>query len=314
MLVENNIIQANASPMICDAGTGNLVGYNFTPNVSYAGYLQGLYIGHNAGSEFELVEGNQTTSGLADDVWGTSHLSTMFRNQMYGWQPGYVNATNPVSLNSGVRAFNIVGNVLGEPGYHTQYESYATSTTAGMFTLTAGGTPSAGAGTVNQSIYEIGWSDTGGIGTCTTPPVCDPLSHSTLMRWGNYDVVQNAVTWNSTESSPGAVPYVNAQTTPSNHTLPASFYLSAKPSWFGSLAFPPVGPDVTGGNSGTFPSGTYSGVLCQNGSAAGGATCSSQWAGHVNLIPAASCYLNVMHGPPDGSGSVLSFDAATCYP
>ena len=36
-------------------------------------------------------------------------------------------------------------------------------------------------------------------------------------------------------------------------------------------------------------------------------------AGHVNTLPAEDCYLHMMGGPADGSGAVLTFDAASCY-
>lgn len=313
-LVQNNIMQNTTSPDIKDAVTGSVVAYNYTPYINFGNYLQGIYGSHNSGSAFNLLEGNSTTEFLGDDVWGTSDLITIFRNQATGWQPGYTNQTFPFSLNSGVRAVNIIGNVLGQPGYHTQYQAYATSTTGGAYTLTSGGSTAPGAGNVNQSIYELGWSDTGGLGVCTTPPVCDPLTFSTLMRWGNYDTVQNAVTWSSTESSPGAVPYVNANSTPSSHTLPTSFYLSSRPSWFRSVAYPPYGPDVTSGTAGMCTSGTYKGLEATASSqCAGGAFTASAWGGHANVNPAQDCYLNVMNGPPDGSGAVLSFDANVCY-
>jgi hypothetical protein len=35
--------------------------------------------------------------------------------------------------------------------------------------------------------------------------------------------------------------------------------------------------------------------------------------GHANLIPAHSCFLDVMGGPPDGTGSVLTYNRASCY-
>lgn len=336
-LVENNIIQNTTSPDIKDAVTGSVSAYNFTPYINFGVYLQGMYASHNSGSAFNLLEGNQTTEFDADCIWGTSDLITMFRNQATGWQPGYTKQTFPLSINAGVRATNVIGNVLGQPGYHTQYEAYATSTTAGVYTLTDGGSTNSGSGTVNQSIYENGWTDTSGLGVCTTPPVCDPLVHSTMMRWGNYDVVDAAVEWNSTEASPGAVAYVNANSTPSSHTLPNSFYLSAttasscgtgigfwkNPTLGTCPPFPLIGPDVSSGNVGILTGGNactlVSGDSCtglwataasQGGS---GATLSSAWGGYVNANPAMVCYLSVMGGPPDGSGSVLSFDAASCY-
>jgi hypothetical protein len=313
-LVENNIMQNTTSPDIKDAVTGGVVGYNFTPYINFGNYLQGTYASHNSGSAFNLLEGNSTTEFLGDDVWGTSDLITIFRNHATGWQPGYVNQTFPITMNSGVRAVNIIGNVFGQPGYHTQYQAYATSTTAGVYTLTSGGATHAGPGNVNKSIYELGWTDTGGLGVCNTPPVCDPLTYSTLMRWGNYDTVQNAVTWSASEASPAAVPYVDANLTPSSHTLPPSFYLTSRPAWFRSVAFPTYGPDVSSGTTGMCTSGTYNGIeVASSAQCAGGAFTPSAWGGFANTNPAQDCYLNVMNGPPDGSGGVLGFDANVCY-
>jgi hypothetical protein len=121
------------------------------------------------------------------------------------------------------------------------------------------------------------------------------------MRWGNYDVVTGAVRWCGNSSDPGwtticgstsEVPtglgnYANA--VPASTTLPPSFYLSAKPAWWPSgKAWPPIGPDVTGGNV-------------------------ANVAGHVYTIPSHDCYLNVMGGATNGTGAVLTFSAAKCY-
>jgi hypothetical protein len=87
---------------------------------------------------------------------------------------------------------------------------------------------------------------------------------------------------------------------PGNTTLPASFAYSSKPSWFGSAPWPPIGPDVTGQ--------TVNGT---NGTATWAA---QSVGGHVAQIPALSCYKDVMGGPADGNGNVLTFNAASCYP
>jgi hypothetical protein len=313
-LVENNIMQNTVSPDIKDAVTGTVSGYNFTPYINFGSYLQGMYASHNSGSSFNLLEGNSTTDFIGDDVWGTSDLITIFRDQATGWYPSYVNQTIPIIFNEGVRGTNVIGNVLGQPGYHTQYEVFPTGAQAVVHNFAAGGSTTAGAGAVSQSIYEIGTVDAGGLGNCTANQNCDTISHTSLMRWGNYDTVQNAVTWNSAESAPGAVPYVNANSTPSSHTLPTSFYLSSRPAWFRSVAFPAYGPDVASGTTGMCTSGTYHGIeATASTQCAGGAFTASAWGGHANVNPAQDCYLNVMNGPPDGSGGVLSFDASQCY-
>ena len=281
-LVENNIFQQVASPIIFSAGSGIVLGYNFSRNNAYVpsnNWMQIAYTSHNAGSSFNLWEGNDLNGIGCDDGWGTSDLSTYFRNWITGRDYNNTTltslSTQPISLAAGCRGYNILGNVLGTPGYHNQYEAYP---------------PSTGTANCDTTIYQLGWAgaECGSISTPNVPN--DTLVRGTMMRWGNYDVANGAVRWDSTESSPPAVPYIGAQTTPANHSLPSSFYLTATPGFFatpqGSLPFPPSGPDVTGG---TGPGG------------------------HAYLNPASNCYYNVMSGPSDGTGAVLSFDANSCY-
>jgi hypothetical protein len=207
------------------------------------------------------------------------------------------------------RAHNLIGNVLGQPSYHDTYESYATSTSGGVNT-----------NKLSTSIYSLGWTGAGETtsGTCTLAPNCDSVVRPTLMRWGNYDTVTAGVKWDSTEASPAAVAYVNANFSSGYfgslaHTLPASLYYSSQPSWWPSgKAWPPIGPDVATGNLGTC-SGTYSGAQGTSSSQCTGGTLTGAWAAHANSIPAQDCYLKLMGGPPDGSGSMLTFDANACY-
>jgi len=165
----------------------------------------------------------------------------------------------------------------------------------------------------------------------------DSLVSSTLLRWGNYDVVTAAVRWcgnssdtgfsttcgSTSEVPTGAPTYPNpvptlGDTGVGQGALPPSFYLSSKPPWFGSIPFPAVGPDVSGGNlgvcSGTINTpGQYAGVPATSGSQCTGTSLITAWAGHANAIPALNCFLNVMGGVPDGTGPALPFDASTCY-
>jgi hypothetical protein len=256
-----------------------------------------------------LFEGNNMFGIWGDDSWGSSDQNTIFRNQLVGWYAGKSDSTVPFIARGKVRAINIVANVLGQPGYHNQYEANATSTSGGS-----------GGDTEATSIYSFGWvtQDV----TCTAGVLtngCDPKVMPTMMRWGNYDVVTAAVKWDTTEASPAAIPYVNANFTASYfsslaHTPPASAYYAAKPAWWpAAKAFPAIGPDVTSGNLGTCSGGTYAGAQATSAGQCTGGTLSTAWASHVTSIPAQDCYLNVMHGPPDGTGAVLSFDASQCY-
>jgi hypothetical protein len=289
-------------------GSGTVFGYNFSIYVNYAGDGgNGAYASHNAGNEMNLFEGNDVFSIAADDAWGSSDQITYFRNILQAYQSGKTMATETISERSNARAFNIIGNVLGQAGYHTNYQEAAISATAFAPSTSQEAT----------SIYSLGTSD---IDACGLSGVaCDPKVPAMLMRWGNYDVVTAGVNWNSTEASPAAQAYLNANFTSTYfgslaHTLPPSLYYNSAPSWWPSgKAWPPVGPDVSGGNVGTCTSGTYVGVQATSSGQCVSGGLTTAWASHVTSIPALDCYLNVMGGPPDGSGSALSFNASQCY-
>jgi hypothetical protein len=309
-LIENNVFQQVTNPLMFGQASGVVVDYNFSVGNIFSGatnWMGGSYASHNAGNEMNLFEGNNFNGIWSDDAWGSSDQTTYFRNMLIGWQTTLQNETVPIILRANVRAYNFVGNVLGQPGYHNQYQTYATSAGAGS-----------GGGNENTSIYSLGWAAEG---ACSAEAVttCDPFTFSTLMRWGNYDTVNAAVQWNPTEASPAAIPYINANLTSSifsllAHTLPNSLYYGSQPSWWPSgKNWPPVGPDVTTGNVGICSGGTYAGSQATSSSQCTGGTLSTAWASHVTSIPAHDCYLNTMGGPPDGSGSVLSFDASQCY-
>jgi hypothetical protein len=156
----------------------------------------------------------------------------------------------------------LIGNVLGSTQRpHTRYE------------LTSGST------SFDQTIFVIG--------TGAQAVANDPNTGRTLMRWGNWDVVNNAARFLASEVPTGIANLANP--VPSTQVLPASFYLTAKPNWWPSAKpWPPIGPDVTGGN------------LLNVG-------------GHAYSIPAQDCYTSVMVGPANGTGSVLPFDALACF-
>jgi hypothetical protein len=278
-LVENNIFQAVASPeMINGNCSGTVVGYNFSINNYYSassGYNISANNDHTAGIDNVLFEGNYGNAIYGDVFHGTHHFVTYFRNRWTGPQPacwisGSTYATSkfgpctgnltPIVLDSFSRFFNLIGNVLGTSGVNTSY---------------SGG------------IYDLGGGNSEG--PITVPS--DPNVAATLLRWGNYDSATSSVRFLSSEVpsnlSGTQAPFSNP--VPSSQTLPNSFYYSSKPSWWpATKAWPPVGPDVTGGN--------IAGV-----------------GGHAYTIPAQDCFLNVMGGPADGTGPVRTFNASTCY-
>jgi hypothetical protein len=270
-LIENNITQQVAVPFMINSDCeGCVVSYGFSINDYYTAsanwMMQGIFL-HSLTTNI-LLEGNVVSGAIGDLFHGTHNFITMFRNRFDGHQANNgattTANTNPIKLYPFSRYFNLIGNVLGTSGYHTVYQYTAS--------------PEAGGGDTSVMVL--------GTGTVTCCQAGDPLVASTLFRWGNYDTVNNAVRFVNTEVPSGLSLYANA--VPSTQVLPVSFYLSAKPAWFGSVAWPPVGPDVTGGNI-------------------------PNVGGFANLNPAGVCYTNVMNGPANGTGAALSFNANTCY-
>jgi hypothetical protein len=251
-LLENNIFQrvTDSTPNNNGGGAGSVAAYNFTINDLFAanGWMQPNDYEHASGYDFWLREGNDSIGFEADNVHGTHHFTTLFRNAYAGWQQlcngvACSAQTVPVHLYASSRYFNLLGNVLGRSGYHNNYEC----------------PPSAAAcGSGNTSIYTLGHTGNGG-GTiallnhfCLNPPTCsstgayDPLTKDSLFRWGNYDTVTATTKFDTTEVPSTLSPYGNP--IPGSTTLPASLYLSAKPSFFQSLTWPGIGPDVAGGD------------------------------------------------------------------
>jgi hypothetical protein len=268
-LVENNIFQHVVAPLVIQPSLGSVYAYNFAINDTYADsegihWMMGEIVQHNAGVEFQLYEGNVGPGFVGDVFHGNQLMNTLFRNYFLGTDPGRADNTTAVSLESYIRYMNIVGNVLGTPGTTTTYQ------------VTAG--PGA-----DGTVFNLGGGNTEA--PVTVAP--DPMVLSTLLRWGNYDTASAVVRFESSEVPSAVTPYGNG--VPMTQTLPASFFVAGKPAWWPSdKTWPPIGPDVTGGN--------LTGL-----------------GGHANSIPAEDCFLGPMAGPVDGSGSVLTFSASACY-
>lgn len=320
--IQNNIITQVFAPIVFDGpSSGNVIAYNYIINDNFQNdFMRGSTFEH-AVNGFDLYEGNVTNQLVNDTDHGTANMITWFRNLTLGWDScangqcgSNINnvATNAMFTRAWGRYGNLVGGVSGTAGFHNAYNSLGS----------------------NTSVYQLGV----GNGATSPPNPNDPLVFSTTLLWGNYDVVTGAARWCGSSSDAGwgsvcasrseipttANTYPNSIPTKGDtgagmQALPPSFYLSSQPAWWGSNPWPAIGPDVSGGNvgvcSGTLNSpGEYAGMPALSNSECSGTSLSaSSWGGHVNAIPALSCYLNVMGGVPDGTGSELSFNAASCY-
>jgi hypothetical protein len=284
-LIQNDIFQQISAPFMAGPTEGTVIGYNYALNdpSGAATILSAMHWATHDVNQYSLFEGNIGPQGRADSTFANGDFNTFFRNRFSGsdyadgqQKTGY---TYPIGLEFWNRFYNLIGNVLGTSGYHNTYESSVNACGSSC------PNPSA-------SIYVFGFSGAS-TQTCANAAYCppDPNVATTVMRWGNYDTVNAAVRFVSSEVPSGLSQFANA--VPPSQSLPASFYLSSPPSWWsfpsGTTApFPAIGPDVTGGN------------LPNVG-------------GYAYMNPAENCYENVMGGPSNGTGGALSFNAANCY-
>jgi hypothetical protein len=268
-LIENNIFQHIVTPLTVGNDSGDVYAYNYIIDDYYtdsSSWMQAGIFPHQEGTSMDLFEGNETPGLQSDIVHGTHVFLTFFRNRLIGFDtanPGFTNNTIPVNIEALGRYDSLVGNVLGYPGRQTQYEDLAP-----------------GGSGATKSIYVLGWGGEDGGGGSNS----DPLVISTMLRWGNYDTATSSVHWDTSEVPSALSQFANA--VPSSQNLPASFFLTSKPTWWGTPwgnpPWPAIGPDVTGGPG---PGG------------------------HSYDIPAKLCYDNTSKD----SNGILNFNADSCY-
>ncbi len=273
-LWQNNILANVESPIITTGGvSGDVYAYNYDPGVCTPSTgCTGLFLGHDEAGMFYLLEGNVGPLFRKDSFHGNETFLTFFRNRFTGTEvhSGSNNAEPAFDAYALSRYYNVIGNVLGTSGVSTIYECSNSS--------------ASGCDRYGPSIFRLGYpgeSATTGA-ECEGSGCLNPDSQvtTTMMRWGNYDTVNAAVRFVTSEVPSGIPDHANA--VPASQGLPPSFYLATKPIWWPSVKpWPAIGPDVTAGN--------VSGV-----------------GGHAYTIPAQDCYAST-------SGTIAKFNPATCY-
>jgi hypothetical protein len=152
-----------------------------------------------------LFEGNWSQEKFTSDIThGSGSHVTVSRNYVNG--DGFGSDNIPIYFQKWSRACNLVGNLLGN-GANTSYNS-----------AVSGAQVACGVGT---TIVEVGCG-CDGTGSCSSPN--DSWSASQVLLAANH-VFTNS----------GGV-FVGEGYTESD--IPASYYLSAKPAYFGNLTFP----------------------------------------------------------------------------
>jgi hypothetical protein len=328
-LIESNIFHYYAGSLAfynsdCE---GCVSDFNFTPGQFFAGSSnwQAGTIEFHGTVLFSEAEGNIGAQYYGDSFHGTHDLNTFFRNRLDGREQNNgtltVSNTVPIILNPGDRYENIVGNVLGAwNGTNVFHKTYASTPTSFANYAT--------------SVYGLGIYPAVYSSSCTSDCLpFDTLSQSTTLRWGNYDVADNAVHWcgNSTDagwsttckgasevpstlSSYGNQVPTYGDTSAGQSPMPPSLFYSAQPSWWpAGKAWPIIGPDVTTGNVGQCYGGTYSTMEVTTSQASQCTKAGGTFTALPTVVsnPAMDCYFDQMGGPISGGGSALSF---TCTP
>lgn len=324
----NNIAQWTRLGLINGGpGAGKVFAYNFLVNCfeSNTDLWQCLWDGHSNGDDYNLYEGNVTPQDYNDQTHGGKLATTHFRNLIFGWEScsngncaigasqkgANLYCYAPLSNN---RYENFIGNVCGTP---TIYTGGYVFTNAEWFV----------AGTTGQ-VWNIGSGNSAASppGSPGGPIPIDSITLSSTMWFDNWDYFNNATMVCTAAATPnanctqdqraGSAPTYPGLASPST-TLPASFFLSARPAWYSSsIPFPANGPDVTSGTLGycngtVNTAGQYALVAAiSTANCAGQGMTTSGWGGHANAIPAMLCFLQTMSpSVPDGTGTISTFDA-----
>jgi len=224
-LIENNISwNFNKVILMRASGGGNVIGYNYFEDGYGAGYKNivetGLNASHMTTPHMELFEGNQAFNLGADTRWGNSIYITFFRNHSTTIRRsvgglGLTDEAGRTAVTIGARHYwySFIGNVLGYSGMSPAPQG-TSFTYEDTYPYADNPVP----------MWQFGTPD-----NIATPGITtDTQVAATAIRDGNFDYATNSVKWDRTA-----------------RTIPQSLYLTSKPSFFGSCAWPWVDPTGT---------------------------------------------------------------------
>ena len=253
-LTDNNIAQHVASPWMNNGCAGCVYANNYAVDDYYItspNYQQSdMYANHQGTSYFSLFEQNVGMKLVGDDIHGSSWMATYYRNRGAGLDGPFKDQSTMVSDQEAFqRDYNCIGNVLGTPVYHNNYQAVPANGTDNSLCSTD---------VTHRSIWVLGVFGADG---------CYGSGHGVnndyvnvpaqLYRWANYDVKNAATQFNTAEVPSGLASYPQPNptvcTASSLTTCPNSLFYSAQPAWYGvtgqaAIPWPAIGPDVTGGN------------------------------------------------------------------
>jgi PKD repeat protein len=238
-LVEDNIMWRLHTSLILNQGAaGNVIAYNFSTNAYLSGNAnfmpEDFTFCHGSHTMFNLMEGNVVCSMTSDSIWGSSSHNTMYRNYVAGSSTysspqdvrygGSTSTPLPaptglltypqyqgyyaegIDVTDAARYHNVVGNMVGSPWVAQNADKFYLSVVPASRSM------------YNNYAYEFnfGYSETGSNDNA--------LANTTAILEGNWDVINNTQMWYGMNPVP----------------LTNSFYLSSKPTYFGTCPWPPI--------------------------------------------------------------------------
>jgi hypothetical protein len=209
-LIENCIFKKLHNSMTVNYGSaGNVFAYNYEREGQATSTQNPGMNTHGVHCYMNLWEGNVCEDKvLADWTHGSSSHNTIFRNRVIGTNGTTEVGWKCVAVEYYNRYWNIIGNVLGTIGQQNKYMCDSTSQTVGS----------------TGTIFILGpYSSFGS--DFSTYDVNSYTSGLYILLHGNWDSVQQTVSWESSIA---------------DHSIPNSYYLASKPTWFGDRPWPPI--------------------------------------------------------------------------
>jgi hypothetical protein len=221
--IEDNIFDGNRGHIFLGYGAaGTVIGYNYFVNTAneVSTIQKPDVLIHSSFPIMNLIEGNIGTRGvLADNFHGNAMWNTVYRNWFKGKDSGKTSALTSVELDTYHREYNVIGNVFGYSGITT--DVLALQNPAGTVAdIDLAPAPSA-FGNRFKAIM-LGYYAEGG-----STQVYDSNVASSLIEHSNHVFVRDSNPWSSSIS-----------------TQPSLYYGSQAPTWWGTTAWPPIGPDL----------------------------------------------------------------------
>lgn len=224
-LIENNSFEGGNITVKSQLMTsGNVIAYNFghigwatnsgNPTIDGSVYC-GISGMHGDMPMYDLWEGNVLTQFSGDSFWGGGRSATLLRN--WWTRDGY----------AGVPVASIRYNQGADVGIYIDSTNWYYTAVGNVI----GSGRDVGDGNVNHIIMAVGYARSE-LPTPNVPPAspADFTSGSTLFFHGNYNMVTQTAQWSN------SIPQVVSN----------SYYLASAPSWFGTMQWPPIGPDISG--------------------------------------------------------------------